>query len=110
MHSSHNDNFKFDKHRKFRKIIYKDLKNNDVEKYDYGNGYFYQSLDKINLSGLRSSKNRLKEYGQQLSLRLKTHKGLSFCNSRMTRNNWVPKMESLHRELTQQHLSKKSTL
>lgn len=56
------DNFKFDKHRKFRKIIYKDLKNNDVEKYDYGNGYFYQSLDKINLSGLRSSKNRLKEY------------------------------------------------
>ena len=56
------DSLKFDKHRSFRKEIYNCLKENDKDKYDYGNGYFYQSLESINLSGLRNSKKRLKEY------------------------------------------------
>lgn len=56
------DNLKFDKHRSFRKEIYGLLKKADKDKYDYGNGYFYQSLEKINLSGLRNSKKRLSEY------------------------------------------------
>lgn len=56
------DSLKFDKHRSFRKEIYSLLKKADKDKYDYGNGYFYQSLEKINLSGLRNSKKRLSEY------------------------------------------------
>jgi SAM-dependent methyltransferase len=56
------DSLKFDKHRSFRKEIYGLLKKADKDKYDYGNGYFYQSLEKINLSGLRNSKKRLSEY------------------------------------------------
>lgn len=57
------DFFKFDKNRSFRNklIAYKNaIPPSDL--YDYGEGYFYQSLEKINLSGLRSSKNRLENY------------------------------------------------
>jgi len=50
------DLFKFDSHRNIRINISK-IKN-DKNLYDYGEGYFYQSLSKINLSGLRNTKFR----------------------------------------------------
>tara|TARA_B100000886_G_C20400296_1_gene482246 strand:- start:898 stop:1590 length:693 start_codon:yes stop_codon:yes gene_type:complete len=57
------DFFKFDKNRSFRNklIAYKNTIPHS-DHYDYGEGYFYQSLEKINLSGLRSSKDRLENY------------------------------------------------
>lgn len=50
------DYLKFDKHRKIR-IEIASIKN-ELDQYDYGEGYFYQSLSKINLSGLRNTKDR----------------------------------------------------
>ena len=53
------DNFKFDKHRNLRKKIL-DIKNDNIsDTHDYGNGYFYQSFEKINLSGLRKTNMRV---------------------------------------------------
>ena len=49
------DNFKFDKYRNLRKKIL-DIKNKNLSNtHDYGNGYFYQSFEKIKLSGLRKT-------------------------------------------------------
>ena len=54
------DSLKFDKFRTFRKKVL-DLKNYNLSlNHDYGNGYFYQSFEKINLSGLRKTKDRVK--------------------------------------------------
>ena len=54
------DSLKFDKFRTFRKKVL-DLKNHNLSlNHDYGNGYFYQSFEKINLSGLRKTKDRVK--------------------------------------------------
>jgi len=54
------DSLKFDKFRTFRKKVL-DLKNHNLSSnHDYGNGYFYQSFEKINLSGLRKTKDRVK--------------------------------------------------
>jgi cyclopropane fatty-acyl-phospholipid synthase-like methyltransferase len=54
------DSLKFDEFRTFRKEIL-DLKNHYLSSnHDYGNGYFYQSFEKINLSGLRKTKERVK--------------------------------------------------
>ena len=56
------DSIKFDEHRKFRIELVEFIRSNIEKKYDYGTGYFYQSLEKINLSGLRCSKKRVNEY------------------------------------------------
>lgn len=57
------DFFKFDIHRAFRtQLINYISKNSTSDLYDYGEGYFYQSLEKINLSGLRNSKKRIEQY------------------------------------------------
>lgn len=53
------DSCKFDIHRSFRREIINIKKNNLGKNYDYGNGYFYQSFEKINLSGLRQTKKRV---------------------------------------------------
>lgn len=53
------DTIKFDDYRDLRKEIYHILKTYKNSLYDYGEGYFYQSLEKINLSGLRLTKKRL---------------------------------------------------
>ncbi len=52
------DKFKFDKHRNIRKKIYK-LISEDQKSFDYGNGYFYQSCERIGISGLRNTKMRV---------------------------------------------------
>ena len=51
------DSFKFDKNRNIRKKIYKMISSNQ-KTFDYGNGYFYQSCEKIGISGLRHTKKR----------------------------------------------------
>jgi|TARA_B100001964_G_scaffold157053_1_gene172493 ubiquinone/menaquinone biosynthesis C-methylase UbiE len=56
------DFFKFDKHRTIRSEIVNLIKQIKDKTYDYGEGYFYQSLEKINLSGLRSSEKRISQY------------------------------------------------
>ncbi len=53
------DNLKFDKFRSFRKFILTLKTENLSTSYDYGNGYFYQSFEKINLSGLRKTNERV---------------------------------------------------
>ncbi len=53
------DNFKFDKFRIFRKKLINLNDRSQKTKHDYGNGYFYQSFEKIKLSGLRSTKKRV---------------------------------------------------
>jgi len=50
------DYLKFDNHRKIRLEI-ASIKN-ELDQYDYGEGYFYQSLRRINLSGLRNTQIR----------------------------------------------------
>tara|TARA_A100000164_G_C21932803_1_gene786540 strand:+ start:790 stop:1479 length:690 start_codon:yes stop_codon:yes gene_type:complete len=53
------DNLKFDKFRNFRKFLL-NLKNKNLSStHDYGNGYFYQSFEKINLNGLRKTQTRV---------------------------------------------------
>ena len=56
------DLFKYDDHRNFRKKLYKFTKKEKDLTYDYGCGYYYQSCESINLSGLRSSKKRVLNY------------------------------------------------
>lgn len=57
------DFLKFDNNRVFRKRLISFISNNLTSNhYDYGEGYFYQSLEKINLSGLRNSKKRIEQY------------------------------------------------
>ncbi len=56
------DLLKYDNHRRFRGKIYNFLKKEKDMSYDYGCGYFYQSCETINLSGLRSSKKRVLNY------------------------------------------------
>ena len=53
------DTLRFDKYKKLRKEITNITK--DPLFYDYGEGYFYQSLSKINLRGLRNTIFRKKE-------------------------------------------------
>ncbi|MDB3889161.1 class I SAM-dependent methyltransferase [Candidatus Pelagibacter sp.] len=53
------DKIIFDKHRNLRSQIIDILKSN--KKYDYGNGYLYQSFDKVPLRGLRNTKYRIRE-------------------------------------------------
>lgn len=53
------DQIVFDKHRSLRFKIIDILKNN--KEYDYGNGYLYQSFDKVPLRGLRNTKYRIRE-------------------------------------------------
>ena len=53
------DNLKFDKYRSLRTQIIRRLKQYEETKFDYGNGYFYQSLNKIGLSGLRNTEKRI---------------------------------------------------
>ena len=56
------DLFKYDIHRKIRKKIHSYSKSKKDLTYDYSGGYFYQSSERINLSGLRSSKKRTLNY------------------------------------------------
>ncbi|MBT7623023.1 MAG: methyltransferase domain-containing protein [Flavobacteriaceae bacterium] len=57
------DSIKFDKHRTFRKELLDILKNHhDEQLYDYGEGYFYQSSELLNISGLRNSSERVDNY------------------------------------------------
>ena len=49
-------------HRLIRKEINKILKTQEKNFFDYGFGYFYQSIDQINVSGLRNTKKRSKCY------------------------------------------------
>lgn len=53
------DNLKFDKFRVFRKFLLNFKNKNLSSVHDYGNGYFYQSFEKINLSGLRKTQTRI---------------------------------------------------
>ena len=54
------DIFKIDKFFFFRIKLLQLSNNNKLnDLYDYGEGYFYQSLNKINLSGLRNTKYRV---------------------------------------------------
>lgn len=55
------DSFKFDHHRNIRNVISRINKQHELT-YDYGANYFYQSLEKINLSGLRNSTKRIRSY------------------------------------------------
>ena len=54
------DSFKFDKYRSFRRDILNFKNKNLSTTHDYGNGYFYQSFEKINLNGLRKTEVRVK--------------------------------------------------
>lgn len=49
-------------HKSIRKEINKILKSQDKNFFDYGFGYFYQSINQINVSGLRNTKKRCKCY------------------------------------------------
>ena len=49
----------FDKHKSIRTSIIDSLKNNHNDLYDYGEGFFYQSVPKINLKGLRNTQKRI---------------------------------------------------
>ena len=51
------DSCNFDKNRNIRKKIYR-MMSADQKTFDYGNGYFYQSCEKIGISGLRHTKQR----------------------------------------------------
>jgi SAM-dependent methyltransferase len=54
------DFFKIDKFFFFRIKLTNLIKNNkNTDLYDYGEGYFYQSLNRINLSGLRDTRYRV---------------------------------------------------
>lgn len=52
------DYCKFDKNRNIRNEIYKII-SSDQKTFDYGNGYFYQSCEKIGITGLRQTKKRV---------------------------------------------------
>lgn len=54
------DFLNFDEFRKIR-ITLKSMLSNQ-SKLDYGSGYFYQSLSNLNISGLRDSASRIKNY------------------------------------------------
>ena len=56
------DFIKIDKYKKIRSEIFQIIKGTLDETYDYGQGYFYQSFERINLSGLRNSKKRIEQY------------------------------------------------
>ena len=58
------DYLKFDQYRNLRIQITKILKENKTN-FDYGYNYFYQSLEKINLSGLRNTQKRIDTLGLQ---------------------------------------------
>ena len=49
-------------HKKIRKETIKILKNQNLDFFDYGLGYFYQSIDQIKISGLRNTKKRCNCY------------------------------------------------
>jgi cyclopropane fatty-acyl-phospholipid synthase-like methyltransferase len=54
------DQLKFDNFRNLRRDAYKILVNNKKNSFfDYGLGYFYQSIECINLTGLRNTKKRI---------------------------------------------------
>ena len=59
------DYIKFDQYRNLRVQINKILKEDIKSNFDYGYNYFYQSLDKINLSGLRKTQKRINALGLQ---------------------------------------------
>jgi SAM-dependent methyltransferase len=52
------DKLKFDRNRDIRRKIIKII-SQDQKTFDYGNGYFYQSSEKIGISGLRNTKMRV---------------------------------------------------
>jgi len=49
------------KHKKIRNKIINIIKNNNNSLYDYGEGFFYQSIPLINLKGLRDTDRRIEE-------------------------------------------------
>ena len=49
----------FDKHKSIRTTIIDSMRNNRNDLYDYGEGFFYQSIPTINLKGLRNTKKRI---------------------------------------------------
>ena len=51
----------FDKHRKIRSELISLNKDLDKSYYDYGEGFFYQSLPVINLKGLRDTSKRIEK-------------------------------------------------
>lgn len=51
----------FDKHKSIRTTIIDSIRNNRNDLYDYGEGFFYQSIPAINLKGLRNTKKRIDE-------------------------------------------------
>ena len=57
------DSLKFDKYRTLRKKILNIKNKNLFNAYDYGNGYFYQSFERIGLSGLRNTEMRVNSLG-----------------------------------------------
>ncbi len=46
-----------DKNKKFRKKLIEIIDIKKKQTYDYGEGFFYQSIPTINLAGLRDTKN-----------------------------------------------------
>tara|TARA_B110000967_G_scaffold162697_1_gene169321 strand:- start:8241 stop:8972 length:732 start_codon:yes stop_codon:yes gene_type:complete len=76
------DLLKFDKYKLIREELLKlssannhnnKLSENKTDSnhkyYDYGCGYFYQSSDQINLTGLRASRKRIQQYGVENELK-----------------------------------------
>ena len=49
------------KHKSIRSIIYNIISQNKNNLYDYGEGFFYQSVPPINLKGLRDTKKRIRK-------------------------------------------------
>ena len=49
----------FDKHKSIRENIINIVKENNNKFYDYGEGFFYQSISSINLKGLRNTEKRI---------------------------------------------------
>jgi cyclopropane fatty-acyl-phospholipid synthase-like methyltransferase len=57
------DLIKLDINHNFRLKLINELASSKTKnKYDYGEGYFYQSLESIALSGLRNTNKRIKQY------------------------------------------------
>ena len=50
----------FDKHKPLRESVTNIVKEKSNEFYDYGEGFFYQSIPSINLKGLRNTEKRIK--------------------------------------------------
>ena len=57
-------------HEKLEKIRH-DIKEN-YQSYDYGNGYYYQSLEALNISGYRDTEEKIKQLDLEQRLKCKS--------------------------------------